>query len=119
VGITDSIFHLVIGFVTGTVGIHYGAQYAGVESSWELAATTAFIGAVVWMVASIFMGWIPLIGSVGTFFVWLVAVKRLYSVSFGEAFEIAIMAWIVAFIVVHVESFLGFRNAEALGVPWE
>ncbi|MFB6241270.1 MAG: hypothetical protein ABEJ36_00520 [Candidatus Nanosalina sp.] len=118
-GLVDSIFHLVIGFVTGTVGIHYGARYAGVQSSWRLAALTAVIGAVVWMVAGLFLGWIPLIGSIGTFFVWLVAIQRMYSVETGEALEIAVMAWIVAFVVVHLESYLGIRHAEAIGVPWE
>lgn len=117
--LTDGISHLVIGFLTGAVGIHYGALYASVQSNWRLAATTALIGAVVWMVASVFMGWIPIIGSLGTFLVWLLAVTRMYSVGFGTAFEIAIFAWIISFVVVHIESFLGVRNAEALGVPWE
>ncbi len=117
--LTDGLFHLVIGLVTGAVGIHFGARYAGVGSSWRLAAFTALIGAVVWMVASIFMGWIPLIGSIGTFVVWLIAVTRMYDVGLGTAFEIAIFAWIISFVVVHVESFLGIRNATAIGVPWE
>ena len=43
----------------------------------------------------------------------------MYEVGFGTAFEIAIFAWIISFVAVHVESFLGIRNATAIGVPWE
>jgi hypothetical protein len=119
VGLIDSVFHLLIGFLTGTVGIHYGAMYAGVESSWRVAAITALVGAVVWMVASLFMGWIPLLGSILTFGIWIVAVTRMYSVGLGEAFEVAIFAWIAAFVLTHLESFMGFRNVDAIGIPGE
>ena len=115
-GIVDSIFHLVIGFVTGTVGIHFGAIYAGVGSSPEVAAVTALAGAVVWAVVGFFMGWIPLIGSLGTFVVWLLMITQMYNVGIGSAFEIAVFAWVASFIVTHVESFFGFRS-KAMGVP--
>lgn len=93
-----------------------GAMYAGVGSSIETAAITALAGAVVWAVVGLFMGWIPLIGSVGTFVVWLVVVTQTYSVGIGTAFRIAVFAWIISFVVTHIESLLGFRS-KAMGVP--
>ena len=115
-GLIDSLFHLVIGFITGTAGIFLGAQYAGVGAGLETAAVTALVGAVAWAVASLFMGWIPLMGSVGTLVVWLVVVTQTYSVGLNTAFEIAILAWIASFVVTHLESFFGIRS-KALGVP--
>ena len=115
-GLIDSALHLVIGFVTGTLGIFLGASYAGVGSGLETAALTAFIGAVVWALVGLFAGWIPLIGSVVTFFVWLLAVGQMYGVGLTTSFKIAVFAWIVSLLVTKLESIFGIR-AKALGVP--
>jgi len=112
----DSVFHLVIGFVTGTVGIFLGAQYAGVGAGLETAAMTAVIGAVVWAVVGLFAGWIPLLGSLVTFVVWLLVVSQTYNVGFGTAFRIAVFAWIASFFVTKLESLFGIRS-KAFGVP--
>ncbi|MFB6115950.1 MAG: hypothetical protein ABEK10_00415 [Candidatus Nanosalina sp.] len=115
-GLVDSVFHLLIGFVTGAIGIFLGAQYAGVGAGLETAAVTAFLGAVAWAVAGLFAGWIPLLGSILTFLVWLLVVTQTYSVGMGTAFRIAVFAWIASLVVTKLESLLGIRS-KALGVP--
>ncbi len=115
-GLIDSIFHLLIGFVTGTAGIFLGAQYAGVGAGLETAAMTAFLGAVAWALVGLFAGWIPLLGSAITFIVWLLVVTQTYNVGIGTAFQIAVLAWIASFVVTKLESVFGIRS-KALGVP--
>lgn len=115
-GLIDSLFHLVIGFITGTVGIFFGAQYVGVGAGIETAAITALVGAAAWMVAGIFMGWVPLIGSLVTFGVWVVVLTQTYQVGVGTALRIGFFAWVGSFVVTHLESLFGIRS-KALGVP--
>lgn len=112
----DSVFHLLIGFVTGAIGIFLGAQYAGVGAGLETAAVTAFLGAVAWAVVGLFAGWIPLLGSVVTFFVWLLVVTQTYGVGIGTAFRVAVFAWVASLVVTKLESVFGIRS-KALGVP--
>ena len=115
-GLIDSVFHLVIGFVTGTIGIFLGASYAGIGAGLETAALAAFIGAVVWAIVGLFAGWIPLLGSIVTFLVWLLAVGQIYGVGLGTAFRVAVFAWIASLLVTKLESIFGIR-AKAVGVP--
>jgi hypothetical protein len=115
-GFIDSVAHFVIGFVTGTVGIHFGALYVTGSSTWETAAMTAVAGAFIWAVASLFFGWIPLLGSLLTLAIWVFAISQIYGVGYGTAIEIGLFAWIASFIVTKIESFLGLRT-DAVGVP--
>ncbi|WP_414838282.1 hypothetical protein ACK3SF_02670 [Candidatus Nanosalina sp. VS9-1] len=115
-GLIDSLFGLAVGFLTGTLGLFIGASYAGVGAGLETAAVTALAGALVWAVVGLFAGWIPLIGSIATFIVWLIVVTQTYGVGLSTAFKVAVFAWVASLIVTKLESVFGIR-ARAVGVP--
>jgi hypothetical protein len=116
-GLTDSLVTFVVGLVVGTLGIHLGAIVILGQSSIGTAAFTAAGGAVVWFLASHFFGWVPLLGIVLTFIVWLAFVNGQYPGGLVDAAKIAGIAWVASIVADYILKFMGIRRAHAVGVP--
>ena len=116
-GLTDSLVTFVVGLVVGTLGIHLGAIVILGQSSIGTAAFTAAGGAVVWFLASHFFGWVPLLGIVLTFIVWLAFVNGQYPGGLTDAAKIAGIAWVASIVADYILKFMGIRRAHAVGVP--
>lgn len=116
-GLTDSLIKFATGLVVGTLGIHLGAILVLGQSSIQTAAFTAVGGAVVWFLASHFFGWVPLLGIVLTFIVWLAFVNGQYPGGLRDAAKIAGIAWVASIVADQVLKMMGIRNPDAVGVP--
>lgn len=116
-GLTDSIITFAVGLVIGALGIHLGALLVLGESSLMLAASTAVLGAIVWSVAGHFFGWVPFLGIILTFIVWLGFINARYSGGLMTAAKIAAVAWTASIIADYLLKYLGLKKAHAVGVP--
>lgn len=113
----NSIAAFLIGLIAGGLGIYAGALIVLGQANITTALTAALIGAVVWGLASTFLGWIPLVGTIITFVVWLGAINWLYTGGWITALQIAIFAWITSLIISYIVQKAGYANPNALGVP--
>lgn len=116
-GEASSIITFLSSLLVGALGIHAGAIFILGSSSFTTAIIAAFVGALVWGIASFFSGWIPLLGTIITFVVWLGAINMLYGAGWVAALQIAVLAWIVSILVLWVLSAIGLTDTKALGVP--
>jgi uncharacterized membrane protein len=88
----------IVGLVISTVIIYIITKFFGQKEGINKAFVTAVIGAIVYSIAYFIFGngWIAaIIGG----FVWLIALRRLYDISWLRAFVIAVIVWIAATIV--------------------
>lgn len=113
----DSILTFIVGLVIGAAGIHLGASYVIGSSTWQMALITAMIGASVWGIATFFIGWIPIWGSLFTLIIWLAAVNFIYPEGWISAAKIASIAWVVSLIAIHIVEYIGLRDVDAVGIP--
>ena len=116
-GLRDSLFTFAIGLVVGAAGIHIGALLVLGESAVQLAFFTALGGAVVWTIARHFFGWVPLLGIVLTFIIWLGFVNGQYSGGLREAAKIAGIAWVLSIGADFILHLMGLKKVHAIGVP--
>lgn len=116
-GLMNSAITFAVGLVIGTLGIYLGALLVLGESSLALAASTAVLGAVVWSLVAHFLGWIPFLGIVLTFIVWLGFINARYSGGLLTAGKIAAIAWTASITADYILKYLGLKRAHAVGVP--
>lgn len=113
----SSLLTFIIGLVAGGIGIYAGAWITLGQASISTAIFAAFIGAIVWGIASFFIGWMPLIGTAMTFIVWLGSINWLYPGGWMTALQIAIFAWIASLLLSFLVEGLGYTSSKAIGVP--
>ena len=116
-GLTDSLLKFATGLIVGTLGIHVGAILVLGQSGIETAAFTAVGGAAVWFLASHFFGWVPFLGIVLTFIVWLAFINGQYPGGLTEAAKIAGIAWVASVVADQILKVIGIRNPDTVGVP--
>jgi len=117
-GTRNSLITFLISLVAGAIGIYAGALVVLGTSDFTTAVIAALIGAIVWGVASFFLGWIPLLGSVLTFLAWLGAINWMYTGGWITAAQIALFAWVISLVVVYLADLAGLTDeADAMGVP--
>lgn len=113
-----SILTFLASLAAGTLGIYIGASIILGTANLTTALTAALIGAIVWGIASFFLGWIPLLGSFFTLIAWLGAIKWIYPGGWITASQIAVFAWLSALLMISIASFTGLaEDADAIGVP--
>jgi len=101
-GVTMVIIESVIGFllslVVSAIIIYFAAKLLGEKEGFMTAIYAAVIGAVIYAIASYFLGagWIS---SLIAGFAWLFALVSLYSIGWLKALVIAIVIWIFAIII--------------------
>lgn len=113
----DSIVVFLVSLLIGALGIYVGARVVSNVDDYGYAIVTALIGAVVWGVVSLFVGWIPLLGPLLTLIAYVAVVNYRYPGGWVDAILIALVAWVAALIVLYVLALLGLASFDAVGVP--
>jgi len=103
--------------LVGGVGIYAGGRLLSNARGYEHAVWTALIGALAWAVASALFGWLPLLGTVLTYVVYLGVIKWRYRGGWFTAAGIALVGWLAASLVLELLSAVGLGGFSALGVP--
>ncbi|MGM0606013.1 MAG: hypothetical protein ACQETB_10150 [Halobacteriota archaeon] len=100
-GIESTAVIFGISLLVGTIGIFLGARLViDRDTSLVRAALTAGVGAIAWVLASVFLGWIPFLGPVLTLAVWIGVINWMYPDGWASAIAIAVVAWVVAIAIV-------------------
>ncbi|XVH30722.1 hypothetical protein ACNS7O_09990 [Haloferacaceae archaeon DSL9] len=108
----------LVNLLIGTIAIHTGAKLViDRDTPFSYAAVTALIGAIVWGLVSLFVGWIPLIGPILTLLAWIGVINWRYPGGWGAAIGIALVAWLIAIVVLWLLATVGIIGFDALGVP--
>ncbi|MFB6180394.1 MAG: hypothetical protein ABEJ93_00810 [Candidatus Nanohalobium sp.] len=115
--LTDSIVSFSVGLVIGTAALHIASLTILGSSVLRAAAVTAFLGSAVWFIATLFSGWIPLLGLAAKFVTWFALLNARYPGNWKTAAKIAAVAWIASAVFDHVLKRFGFRKAHAAGIP--
>jgi hypothetical protein len=116
-GLLDSIVGFVVSLLVGGFGIYVGARVVVGERDFDHAVVTALVGAVVWALVGLFLGWIPFLGVVLTLVAYVGVVNWRYPGGWLEAAGIALVAWVASLVVLAVLSLFGVGSLSAFGVP--
>ncbi|WP_435063034.1 hypothetical protein [Halobaculum sp. EA56] len=117
VALVSSLVVFVVSALVGGLGIYAGARLLSNARSYEHAVWTALVGALAWVIASALFGWLPLLGTVITYLVYLGVIKWRYRGGWVTAAGIALVGWVAASLVLELLSVLGLGGFSALGVP--
>lgn len=114
----NSLLTFLVSLTAGAFGIYVGAVLILGTASFSTAIMAALVGAIVWGIASFFLGWIPLLGSIFTLIAWLAAIRWMYTIGWITAAQIAIFAWLTSLLFLSILSILGVtEDTDAVGVP--
>lgn len=94
----ETLIGFLISLVISAIIVYLATKLFGEEEGFGTAILTAFIGAVIFALASYFLGagWIAsLIGGIA----WLIALGSLYNIGWLKALAVAVVIWIFAAIV--------------------
>ena len=112
-----SIVVFVISLLIGAFGIYVGARVVVDADDYTYAIITALLGAIVWAVAGLFVGWIPLLGPLLVLIAYIAVINWRYPGGWIDAIVIALIAWLAILIVLYVLAILGITEFDAVGVP--
>lgn len=115
--IVDSVVVFVVSLLIGALGIYVGARAVVGSDDYSYAIVTALIGAIVWVVAAFFLGWVPLLGPLAALFAYVTVINIRYPGGYLEAVAIALLAWVASLAVLYVLALLNIAAFEAVGVP--
>lgn len=115
--LVDTLIVLIVSFLIGALGIYLGARVVTDTDDYSYALITAVIGAIVWAVVALFLGWIPLLGPILALIAWIAVINWRYPGGWLDAAIIGVVAWIAAVIVLYVLALLNIFAFEALGIP--
>lgn len=116
--VVDTVLVFALSLLVGTVSILAGVRLlldsdAGIPN----AALTAALGALVWGLASYFVGWVPLLGVALMLIAWIGVINWRYPGGWGSAAAIGFVAWLVAVGITYALATIGIVTPEALGIP--
>lgn len=113
----ESIIGFVVSLLIGALGVYVGARVIVDYEDYTYAIVTALIGALVWYVVALLLGWIPFLGPLLALIAYIAVVNWRYPGGWLEAIGIALVAWIAVLVVTYVLAAIGIASPEALGVP--
>jgi len=115
--VVSGVLVFLVSFLVGTVAIALGAQVlVDRDTGFRRAAVTALIGALVYALVGVFLGWIPLLGPVLMLVAWVAVINWQYPGGWGTALGIAFLAWLVAVLILYGLALLGIAT-DAFGIP--
>ena len=107
----------VVSLLTGGLGVYLGARYVLGSKDYVNAAITGLIGAVVLVAGGALFGWVPLLGQVLLFVVYVALIGRRYPADWGDAAAVATIAWATVLVVLAILAAAGVATVEVFGVP--
>lgn len=115
--IVDSIVVFVVSLLIGALGIYAGARVITDRDDYTYAVVTALVGALVWVVVALFVGWIPFLGPLLALLAYVTVINFRYPGGYVDAIAISLVAWIASLLVLYVLAAAGVSTFEAVGVP--
>lgn len=116
--IVSAVFVFLVSLIVGSVAIHLGARtLIDRDTGYRRAIVTALIGAIVYTVVGLFLGWIPLLGPLLMLIAWIGVINWQYPGGWVTAIGIGLVAWVVAVVILYALSLIGVVSLEAIGVP--
>ena len=116
--IISAVFVFLVSLLVGAAAIHLAARMlVDRDTGFRRAILTALIGAAVYTVVGLFLGWIPFLGPLLMLLAWIGIINWLFPGGWGTAIGMAIIAWVVAVLILFALSTLGIVTPDALGVP--
>ena len=107
----------VVSLLTGGLGVYLGARYVVDSEDYVNAAITGLIGALVLVVGGALFGWVPLLGQLLLFVVYVALIGRRYPGDWLDAVKISAIAWVTVLIVLLILAAAGILTLEVVGVP--
>jgi len=115
--VVSGVLVFLVSFVVGTAAITVGAQVLiDRDTGVRRAAVTALLGAVVYTLVGVFLGWIPLLGPLLMLLAWVGVINWQYPGGWGTSAGIAFVAWLVAVLILVVLAQVGIAT-DAFGIP--
>lgn len=115
--IVSGVLVFLVSLLVGTVAITLGAQVlVDRDTGFGRAAVTALFGALVYALAGVFLGWIPLLGPVLMLVAWVGVINWQYPGGWGTALGIAFIAWLAAVLILYGLALAGIAT-DAFGIP--
>lgn len=115
--VLSSIIAFAVSLLVGAAAIYAGGAVVTGTKDYSHAIITALVGAVVWLLTSLFLGWIPLLGPLMVLAAYLWVINSRYPGGWIDAGLIALVAWVAGFAIITVLTVVGLADAGALGVP--
>ena len=116
--IASAVLVFLVSLIVGAAAIHLAARLViDRDTGFRRATLTALIGAVVYALVGLFIGWVPLLGPLLMLVAWVAVINWRYPGGWVSAIGIGFVAWVVALLIVFALSELGIVTPEALGVP--
>ena len=116
-GMIDTLVVFAVSLLIGALGIYLGAKAIVDAADYTYAIITALIGAIIWGVVGLFLGWIPLLGPLLAFVAYLAVINARYPGGWVDAAAITLVAWVSVLVVLYVLALLGVTGFDAVGVP--
>ncbi len=113
----DSFIVFVVSLIIGAVGLHLGARLVVRESDFVRAVMAALTGAIVWSLAYLLFGAVPLLGPFLALAAWIWVINAFYPGGWVDAATIAIFAWITVTAILYILAVVNITAFTALGVP--
>jgi hypothetical protein len=116
--LVSAVFVFLVSLLVGAGAIHLSARLLiDRDTGFRRAVLTALLGAIVYTLVGLFLGWIPILGPLLMLLAWVGIVNWLYPGGWGTAIGIGLLAWILAVLILFALSEFGIVTPEALGVP--
>jgi len=116
--LVSALFIFIVSVLIGTIAIYAGAQlFIDRDTAIGEALITALVGAVVYTLIGLFLGWIPLLGPLLMLIAWIGVINWQYPGGWLTAAGIGFVAWIVALLILFALSQFGIVTPDALGIP--
>jgi len=96
--IVNTIIFFLVGLIVSTIIIYVVTKLFGEKEGVGTALLAALVGAIIYALAYFFLGE-GLLAALIAGFVWWLALGSLYSMGWWKALGVAIIVWIVAFLV--------------------
>ena len=96
--LVEAVIFFLVGLVISTIIIYVITKFFGEKEGVGTAILAALVGAAIYALAYFFLGE-GLLAALIAGFVWLLALGSLYSMGWWKALGVAIIVWIVAFLV--------------------
>jgi len=119
-GLVDSLTVVVVSALIGGLGLYVGGRVVAGTGNYGHAVVTALTGALVWGLAALLVGGIPLLGPILVLAAYLLVVEWRYRVGWIAAGGITLVAWLTVVAVFALLSYSGVSGAgfDAIGVPY-
>jgi hypothetical protein len=115
--IVSAVFVFLVSLVVGTVAITIGARLLVDQDTGLLqGAITALLGALIYTLVGVFLGWVPLLGPLLMLLAWVGVINWQYPGGWGTAVGIALVAWVSAVLILFGLGQVGIAT-DAFGIP--